>query len=253
MGVARVVVLVNSILSAVLALTLLMASTETLSVDESVTGGTGATGALVVLGGLLAGAVAALGFWARSALGRHDRSARMLVTIAAGIDLVVVILAASSGETVLVFLGALYLHAAVVAVLWLPTDARRWFDEAPLPAVEQFRRQVVAGVAGLAERAAAASSSVGHPTPPPPAPRAPSSGPVRAPHAPSPRRTMVPSDLTVPIRIPAPTPGFVETTPSGRHRRRDAGCVRCGGEMQPSFAHCPRCGTPRSATPELQS
>ena len=245
-GVARVVVLVTSVLTAVLAVTLLIGSTSGFSDGDS---STGLDGGLMVLGALLAAAVAGLGFWARSALGHRNRTARLLVTIAAGIDLVVAVLASASGESPLVFLGALYLHAAVVAVLWVPSDARRWFSDAPLPAVEQLRHQVVSGVAGLVERASAAASA-GPSTPPAAAPRGPVPAPAPRPATPWPGG---PSDVTVPIRIPAPaSSGFVETTPSGRHRRSGAGCGRCGGQMEPSFAHCPRCGSPRSAARELQ-
>jgi hypothetical protein len=253
-GVARIVVLITSAVTAVLALTLLLGSTAALSGGESTSGTTGLYGGLMILGALLAGAVAGLGFWARSALGHHDRSARLLVTIAAGIDLVVVILASASGESPLVFVGALYLHAAVVAVLWIPTDARRWFDDLPLAAVEQLRHQVVTGVAGMVDRAAAASSSAGVATPLPPsaAPHPPAPTHLRPAPAPRSDETILPSDVTLPIMRPAPSAGFVETTPSGRHRRSEPGCVRCGTEMESSWVHCPRCGSPRAATRELQ-
>lgn len=81
----------------------------------------------VVVGLLLAGvAVFALSTYRRISTG--DRQARLLASIAAAAGLVLVLMSAGAGGATLL----IALAAAVPAFLWLPSDARRFFGDAPL-------------------------------------------------------------------------------------------------------------------------
>ncbi|MCD2187857.1 hypothetical protein [Actinomycetospora soli] len=251
--VAQTVVLYSSAITALLAATLLVSGIAVASL-------VGSTASLMILGALLCAGIAGVGFWAKAAIGRGERLARVLVTGATVADLVVVLLLSSADESVLPLLASFGLHAAVVIALWLPADARRFFGEAALPAVENLHRQVLEIGKGAA------------PGPVPPAPTAP--GPIR----PTPRPTPPPTRHAAPPSAPfgwAPPPGpppAVPTRPgltsppaglpvrsgppSGRHMRPDltepavttpavdtpAFCARCGSGAVPGAVHCVRCG-----------
>ena len=136
---------------------------------------TGSTGGLMIVGALISGGIAGVGFWAKAAIGRAERPARVLVTAATAADLVVVVLLSAADESVLPLLASFGLHAAVVVALCLPSDARRFFGEAALPAIENLHRQVLEMGKGAARPGPVGApwpTAPAQPTPPPQPPAA---------------------------------------------------------------------------------
>ncbi|GLZ50102.1 hypothetical protein Acsp06_62870 [Actinomycetospora sp. NBRC 106375] len=262
--VAQTVILYSSGITALLSATLLVAGIALLALPYAA----GTAGPMIVTA-LVCAAIAAVGFWAKAAVARAERLARVLITAATAADLAVVVLLSAADESVLPLLAAFGLHAAAVVALWLPADARRFFGETALPVVENLHRHVL-------ESGRSASAGPTPPAPtgylPPPAPLTPPpTPPLATGRHPYPRSDMSTASRLPcgPPAVPPPVPprsGPVSRSPatmtslgppSGRHVRPDpiefaatapepnapAFCGRCGAGAVPGAVHCVRCGS----------
>lgn len=120
------------------------------------------TSGVWVLGGILMLGVAVLAFVSRGWVTAGNKSARLAISIATVANLVATIVLGGSG---VVPLG---LHLGIVALLWLPADARRHFGEKPLDFAAM----------GLATQDPAPQSAGGSTAYPAPAPAVPATPPA---------------------------------------------------------------------------
>lgn len=120
--------------------------------------------------------IAAFWFWTVRALGSGSRGARLAVSIVAGIDAFLLLLSAAGSGSAGALLVGLVVHAAVVAPLWVPSDARLHFGDVPLPAVDEWHRRAIALVPVTGTPVA-----MPMPTPPSAPPFTPPSGPPSGP------------------------------------------------------------------------
>lgn len=216
----------------------------------------GAFGGATIVGALVGAGMAALGFWARAAVGARSRGARVVVTVVSGLVVVGSLLTVIAGAAGAVTTAHLVLDLALVVLLWVPTDARQHFAEPPLPLVEHLRAQLVHGVERLAAPGVfgpgAGAPAFGAPSLGGPSFGGPSfggspgvspfggSGPVGG-GAPGMPGTAGP---TLPAGGPtAPTVGLAAVAPTSRHARADTSCPRCGAPTTPGWQHCGHCGT----------
>jgi hypothetical protein len=265
------VVLICSAITALLAATMLVAGLALVAEP-----GLGGTASGMIVGALLSAGTAAAGFWAKAAVGRGERSARIVISSVAVADLIVVVILSTSDQSTLPLLASFVLHVGVLAAIWAPTDARRHFGEPPIPAVENLHRQILSiGTTTPPFRPAGPvppptmASRPGPTLPPGPVPpaRGPRPGPFpptgsHARHVAPPPQGWSPGPPVPPPTPPSPATGVPGA--AGRHSRPNLDiattepaptfCGQCGSRTLPKTVHCVRCGSRLAGlgTPEPQ-
>lgn len=159
--VARVVLCVYAVVTALSAAFILVGAVVVLAASTSASrsggelgaalGGLGGfAGGMALVLGFVAGGLAAFLFWARIAVSAANRVARILVTIAVGLHVMLLMLSLVTGTVSGGPVLGLLLHVVVIGALWLPADARAHFGEPPLDVVTQVHRAVVGMVPAAA-------------------------------------------------------------------------------------------------------
>ncbi|WP_285588767.1 hypothetical protein [Actinomycetospora sp. NBRC 106378] len=249
----RIVAGVLGSIAALIGLSMLVGGTVALGSSAASSGGSSATMLVGGLFGAFGGAmialavptlgIAAFWFWTVRALGSGNRGARLAVSVVAGIDAFLLLISAAGSGSAGALLVGLVVHAAVVAPLWVPTDARLHFGDVPLPAVDEWHRKAIALVPATGTPVPRQSAPAAPPFSPPaapwgPAPGAPSSfssaawgaplsnarpmtpGPRSGPlPAPDTRRQAAPEDTVA--AAPASDDPITAPIALGRHTRRD--------------------------------